>query len=508
MDEVPADSSSLDEDGGRTTTRRDRAGVTYLDSAGLAALVCTTALVGVMLPFWPGLIHADSNQTIWEASAGVYEDWWSPFLTVVWDGLIALGPGVAAVFVLQVALMVGGLYLTLRIALRRVPAALATCVVCAFPPVYGQLATISRDTYYIGLTLLGFGLLGVSLRRSGCQRALAVGGSMCAVVVAYLSRQNALGTVSIVAGVVTFVVISDPNWRPDAFRLPRRMESWPWRLVLATVVAVCVSLGVLVGTGFVYQRTNVLAVHPERPWLIYDLAAISTQVDQNEFPRGLTALGSRCCVTPADTTLSTLEARFDYTNVITLWPDGNPLTGDFRNEGLAAAEARLLREAWWNAVSEHPFAYLRARARLLGSQLGLSRPPMDAYVGMTEPSNFGHPLEFSRGYDAATSYITTFVSPHATIPLDRAWIYLLVATGSAVFLLRRRPAAWLPIIVMVAAVWVNIGVLAFFSMSAGFRYVALLVPVALVLAIFSVATMPPLRFMLRCVDQDVVTEGS
>ncbi len=241
-----------------------------------------------------------------------------------------------------------------------------------------------------------------------------------------------------------------------------------------------VGIGTLFATGIVYSHTGVLRLHPERVLYIYDLAALSTATDEPLFPPNI--LDPPLGVTPPDVSLPALERRYDYVNVITLYPNGDPTVNAFRDEKVAAHESALLRSAWLSALREAPLEYVENRAWLFLSQTGLHRKPSDAYIGLSDPRNFGYGLDFRDGYHWYTDYLTTFVGVDPLIPLDLVWVYIAAGTVLAVLIERRTRYYALPVIGLIATLWLNLGLLAVVGLASGFRYMVMVAPVALICA--------------------------
>ncbi len=433
-------------------------------------------MVAILLPFWPGLISPDTNMTLYEATSGVNRDWYSPFLSSLWGLLLDLNLGVGSIFVLQTTILVAGGYLCSRCFFGLVPAAVTTAALCVFPPFYAHASGISRDTYSTGLALMCFGLLGRASAAVGRQRGGFATGAAIAAVLSFLARQNAIVIVFALVVALTWLALTHPAWRPTRFEAVRRLRTHARRGALALSVGVMACALLFVSVVSVYRLNGVLAVHPERQLYVYDLAAISSAVDEDFFPRELDDLPRNAI--PRDLSLSAIEARFDFRNVIYLYPDWNWLVGDLNDEAAGAAETELLRDAWAAAIVDEPVAYVSNRARLMLSQLGISGRPLDGYMPMIGPDNYGHPLQFERGYRAASSYIDLFVGPTSVLPLDLAWIYLVAGTVSGVCLIRRLRPSLLPVVVMLASVWFGLASLAFTAMASSFRYMALVLPIS------------------------------
>jgi hypothetical protein len=471
------------------------------DSGALAGAVLAIASACVLVPFWPGLITYDANSTIFEAEVGPVRDWWSPFLSVLWRGMLLVAD-TWLIFVVQTLLVVAGVSLCTRLVLRRVPAAIATLLICAYPPFYAQLSGPSRDGYYLGFTLLSLGCLCMAIK--GWRRGLSVGLSITFAVLSSLCRQNAAATVLLLASAFAVLACRDVTWRPSRWRdSPRRPPA------ILGVVAACIAVLALVGgTRAVLEELGVVETRPERQIFIYDLAAMSVELDDDMFPAELDRLPHG--VVPLDDSLETLERTFRTQTVLSLYPDGNWNLGDLHDERLSRIEAALLQEAWWEAVRSEPDAYAAIRGRLLLTQLGFGDRPTDGFLGMAEPTNFGHPPVLSRGYLAASDYITAFVGPSATVPLDSTWPYLIGGLAALVVVVRSGyRSVRLPAILMVLVVWFNLATLAVSAMSATFRYTAVSVPIFLIMLVMATAVVAWRRGALAgAIDATVLrTEG-
>src|SRR5262249_55495048 len=152
----------------------------------------------------------------------------------------------------------------------------------------------------------------------------------------------------------------------------------------------------------------------------------------------------------------TLNSEFDWTNVISLYPNNLAGTIDFANTSIAAEEAGFLAPAWRHAIEHHPLEYLWGRIKMTASTLGLTRHPTNAFYGFAPPDNFGRPLAFTRGYDHAADYLKVFVGPAADIPLDYHWMYLLASIVFTVLLWRWRPGDRPVLLAISIAIWMNL----------------------------------------------------
>jgi hypothetical protein len=473
---------------------------------GVALTTTGLACLAAWVAWWPGLIQPDANQTIVQADLKLWIDWWTPVGAMVLHRLNEMEIGFGPIFAVAVASIVAGVYLCLRVVFVRGTAGLMTLAICVFPPMYAQLSTLSRDTFWLGLSLLSFGLLGRALRpgESARRAGLFIALSLVCAIVAFLCRQNGLAIVFAVTFVFALHALRGAAERDPGRRLARAIRRSVPRVIVAGVAAIAATILVFGGTQLLYGATGVRAVHSERVTYVYDLASISVLTDRSRFPRAATRLPpSRA--TPARVDLATLERRFDHRNVVFVYPDN--WAGDIAHADdlLAPRENRILREAWLQAIQDEPLAYLWTRLRLTLGQLGLMERPIDAYFGLWEPTNFGHPMEFSNAYLVASDYLAPFVGHESVIPLDLPWMYLLLATALAVVLMRRLQVTWPIVLAMVATIWVNLIGLAFTAMAIGSRYTAIAMPVALIFVCFAFALLFRRRSSLkRVLNADVV----
>jgi hypothetical protein len=449
-------------------------------------LVVVLAVVG---PFVPGVISYDANAMLYEGLPhATVRDWYSPAGAGLLQLTHHLGLGLDVLFIAQSALAVAGVYLCLRVLLKRVPAALFTGAVCVFPPMYDQVGELSRDTFYLGLTLLALGLLSRAqeLGAGGARRAVA-GLALLAAILSFLARQNGIATLVLIALALAWLVLRDPLWRPSRMAGAR----WTERPVLAgggaLVLAAVLCLVVVGASRVAYSAGNVLSTHPERALQVYDLASMSTKTGTDLFPPHTKRLvPMRLGVTPPDIRLSALEANFHVNDVLSVYaPDGDWTRG-LNDPNVIEPEAKALRTAWLKAIEHHPGDYATTRLALLASQLGVGHEPDPVSVGLAEPTNFGHTIAFQSGFNAADDYIGFFVGSDSTIALDWIWTYLLVLTLAAWFLRRRLRAAALPLTLLARTMWLTILVFAFTAPASSLRYVILAVPGALILGVLAI----------------------
>jgi hypothetical protein len=456
----------------------------WLDSAVIAFALLALAGGSVLTVFWPGIIRWDSAQMIVAARRGVANNWWSGIGTVLLHGWLSMGLGLPLVWLAIVVANILGLFGCVRLVMRRVPAAVVTLAFVLFPPIYGQLAGLSRDSARVGFALLAFAALATIVRNGGRRRRRLLAAAFACATLTAACRQNGMTTVGAVA---LFAVLygRHPTKRTIAAG------------VAAALVAAVATYAGLQGVG---SLMGVRSVHPERATFVYDLAAMSADTGRDQFPQPQLQRLAPGGAAPSNTSEPVLRRRFQAWDVTSLRTASEWAAMDVNNVKLATAENTVLRTAWIRSIEHDPLAYLKDRLTLYEALLGLSGEPRKspigfffAYDGLESPSNYGYPLAFPQRYRAATNVLGLFIGNHASLPLDRAWSYfLLIAVGLAVLRWKRSPAVLL-VTSMCFGLALNQLLLFFTVMSAAFRYEFFATPKALLCIVYGLAAIASAR---------------
>jgi hypothetical protein len=431
------------------------------------SILAVTAVV-VLVVFWPGRINIDTINEIAEAETGEFTNRSAPLLLALWHLVWGLGFGPGAVFAAQVITFVIGAYLVLRAAFRPVGASLVTAFVVFWPPVFGNLASLQRDTWLVALLLLTFGIVVRATQRSWPVRGRYLALAILAAALALASRQNAAPAVAIACIPIAGLMID--RWRQR--RSPDRAPPTFGRsgLIGAVVGAVGLTLA-LFGIQFVATKalepTN---VHPEAPLYIYDLAAISERERENLFPSDLMPQRGIAPIDRAFDPDSMLGFVFPEPN--TIGPQFGRAVG-FPDVGDPAAAS--LQDAWQSAVTGHPGTYASERWALWMRQIGVTGDSVSVYPPDL-PDNGEYPFASPGLYEHALNYLEAFTHPDPSFydqpagnVIFRVWPYLLAALAAVVVCLRRgRP---LPLVVVgtlaLSALTYQIG---FFFVALGTRF--------------------------------------
>jgi hypothetical protein len=395
-------------------------------SRALAGFVLLVPVVLVCISFWPGHMNADTLTQIDGVRTGNVTDRHAWLLSEFWRVVWPLG--VNAGWILAgtvITFMVGG-YLVLRAALGPVGAAVGAAIVALLPQNFGSLGLIGRDIWFTALLVLAFGLLVRATQRTGRAQIALLVGALVAAILAQASRQNAITAMVVFFAGAAFFVYT--RWGA-VWRVADQLRSRRWMLIGG--YAVCgVLASVLVAGALAIGRPafGIQTQHPEQWLYIYDLAELSQREDRVLFSRS---------VFPAHD-LAVLEQRSARDNVVPLVvPPDPPIVTPLPEAGFD----RLSRD-WREAVLDDPLEYLDVRWDLFMRQIAVTQRPTQIYHPVIDGSTLGYQIRFPDANNAAKDYVEAFADDRLNGNLLHAtWLYLLIALGAAVILLRSGPPA-------------------------------------------------------------------
>jgi hypothetical protein len=395
--------------GGGTIWQRARDGRAL--PYGLMAL--TVAVFGV--GFWPGHMSNDSIYMIDQASGAIpITDHHAPVLVWLWSlgWPIGLRPGV--VMVISAAACLAGAYLLARAAFSRLGASLVAVGAALAPSVFGNLGVVSRDTWFLGFLLLTGGLLVWAQRSDGRLRAFALAGSLVAAFLCLASRQNALAVVAVLLVALVAVVLA------PRLRGRRRLV----RLGLPVAVGAAIGVLMIAVLAVAVRVGGIDRVHPEQYLYLYDLAGLSVRDGVSHFPDAVYASDDVAPLAQTSSLDSIIPLSFGPNAPIPM--------------PRSAEQVDAMREAWIDEVTGDPRQYLDWRIDAFGRQIGLDAPGVFVYHPGIDPST-GYEIAVPAANDVVTGYQELFsddVYNNGNSFLHRAWVYLLVALGAAIVLLR------------------------------------------------------------------------
>lgn len=403
------------------------------------ALLSLTVLV-IALAFWPGGVNIDARFEIDQVASGRFNDRGAPLLLAMWSPFWDLGAGPGAVLIGQAVTFVIGAYLVLRAAFRPIAAAAVTGLIALSPPVFGTLGAIQRDTWFVALLLLTAGLTARATERPWPVRGRYLALAVLAAWFTLATRQNAAAAVALPCMAIAGLYLAHRRASSPAGEEPARSRRVKG-LMSAVAGGIALTLA-LMGTQEVASKAiGVESLHPEAPLYIYDLAAISERERKNLFPSNLMPQRG---IAPIDRTYDVDSMlRFLLPTPHTIGPQFSHAVGFPDPFAVRGPVAASLRHAWWDAVTDHPGAYIAARWTLWLRQIGVTRNALSAYPGDTV-GNFGFPFRFLSLHEHAMSYLEAFTHPDASLygfvdgdVVFTVWVYLLACLLAAVLLLRR-----------------------------------------------------------------------
>ena len=418
-------------------------------------------LVLVALPNVPGRWNTDTGVMVEQMRARQYDDIWSPFITWLWQPLYLLGFGAAWLMFAQVVVLTLAIGMVLRrsgMSLRS--ARIVTVLLMLSPPVYAAAISVMRDTWFL-CSLMVMIAVALGPRTRGNVAMLAV-----ASVLAVGSRQNASASVAVV------LVWAALRWWP----LPSRVRRWGLALGggLAVTIVIVTSIAVW------RNAAGVASEHPETATFVGDLDEMSTRVGENLMPTSV-----------VDPPLTMDEFRTSSIYALdTLWFYDQ--RASLRQPPEVHAE---IRDAWVDAVKEHPVVYLHGRWKLFTRQIGWSGPPVIAFF----PEDLGGgraPTPAFLGMAAAATDYLSLTTHSGSWRLGgwvhRVWLWWLVSAvmygGWWWARGRTDPPSWL-FTLPFPLVTAHLALLAFVAPHAQYRFVEAMVVIAEVCTAAAIAAL-------------------
>ncbi len=312
--------------------------VRQLSSRGGTAIILVIIGLGaaLVLGYWPGIMIDDARWQYQQALDNAYEDWHPPLMAWVWRHLIALAPGPAPMFALQLLIFWTGIALIALSAHRRghPRLALALAFTGLVPAPLALMGSVTKDALMDGALLVASGLLlwlplvhGTLLRR-----ALA-GGAIAALLLAAALRFNAFFACVPLALVAL----------PEGFTRTRP------RLLLSAALAAAAFLAIGPAISGLLRAEN---TGVKLSLIIFDLGGITEHSGVSQFPdlgvRDPVGVNHRCYDPYGWDSYSDWAPRpcpigFDAIQ---------PLVDDGDLDPTAL---------WVHAVASHPLAYLEHR---------------------------------------------------------------------------------------------------------------------------------------------------
>ena len=393
--------------------------------AALLVVIAVTAVVTVA--FWPGWMNNHTFGIILDAQHARFTDWHSAVLILLWRGLMLLGfrsPG--WVLAGSVFTLLTGLYLVLRLYMPRPVALIAATLILVFPPILSFAIVLGTDAWLAASIVCGFGLVARCTRTRGWSRAVSAALAVVCAFLAAAARPTAAPAVLALMAALSAILLA-----------PRLRGWWRWS---APAAGAALSTAAIAGSVLLIQTSipGAVAAHPEQVTYDQDLIALSLLEHRVLFPSELyprqdLAYLQKYGAVPGGVYSESL--LWGWTAAIPVPVEGSRF-------------ARL-QQAWLHAIRTHPEAYLDERLASALWQLGIEGDvPQVTYD--PPPSYFGGPLVSARQQSRLSAYLTIGSRnerlagwpEHASGPLQRPWMYVLVLAVVAIAAtLGRRPTA-------------------------------------------------------------------
>jgi len=360
--------------------------------------------------WWPGQMSFDSAYTWWQARGGATTDIAPPMLIFVWRALDALHEGPGLVFLLHLALFWSGLAFfagAFRIGALRM---FTLMIIVGFAPVPWLL----RGHVWTDVALLSSLLFvaGALARVHAGGRRLWLIGALPVLFYASAVRHNALPAVLPFA--IWFAWLADGG--PE--RAPRRAR------IAGATIALCAffAAGTAIVNAQVDRRVTLWPATAE-----WDLAAISIASGEMLLPPFMIGPGLD---------VPELAAAFRDWSITPMLQNTqhgmrDPFMEDFTPEQLAT-----LRRAWFDAIADHPGAWLAHHWRQACALLGVhdeTWPRELIYVDDEFRYRDNPPV--ARNTSALHKALMRGAAALATSPVLAGWPYLAIGLIAV-------PAAW------------------------------------------------------------------
>lgn len=463
---------------GQRSSHRDRDHrIGQRDAVLDTALILLVVLL-VAVPVWPGIFTVDSQAIYRAATEGRISTWYSPALGWLWGVADHAGMPPGGVLIGALVLVVTALLAIYRLVLGRRSARVATAATILWPPVYGLLAWVGRDVWFLAFLLSVLALLGWAAKLPQHRRVLlAVAG-----VPAWLaldSRQNGFPVLAIWGGTAAWLLVTDRRWQ-------RAVSP------VAAVLAVSCGVGLQAAT-----RSVIVSTHDNpQQWLQYrDLLSVSLARDESQLPESLFPSQDLEAVR-----LRGLPDAFAGPDPLVAW---NPY-----QDG-AAIQAQVAH-AWWTMVKNHPLDYLRARARFFVPQLMIGHPARSAYFGWSDELDWERSGELRQSFPTLNRgrlRLLTIFEGNAVArggPLHVVWLYVLLGIAASLRLaFVSDPTRTLGISALLLQVTLQIGIF-FFAPTVQYRYQLFQLILGIAMTIGAAATLrrPATRRSRHELDRD------
>ena len=387
----------LSPDGAPTAAARSRR------SAWPAIAMAAGGFWLTLFVFYPGVMTFDAKYVYLDIAKGLYGDWQSPAMTLLWKLIDPLAPGTASMF-LAVAMLywLGFGLIAIALAQRSIWHAAVLLLLAISPPAFVFVGTIWRDVLF-ACTWLSAAALVFAVADSVRPLRLTVRGAALALLaLGVLLRPNALIAAPILAAYIL--------WPTQFF----------WKRAAILFVPAVIAFYLLVQIVY-YGALGATRQNPLHSLLVFDLGGISHFTKHNQYPVTFsapeTALLLDGCYRPTEWDI---YWRHEPCRFVMVRLEGDKLFG-----------TPAIPRAWLGAVTRHPIAYLQHRTAFMWNFLSRANPTMWTY-------NIEEPDKPILGGRPAIVAVMAIDSALKATPLFRAGSWLLLCIAACACAWRRR----------------------------------------------------------------------
>jgi len=303
----------------------------------VAALIAAGYGVTLMI-FYPGIMTFDAKFVHEDIAKGVFGDWQSPVMTVLWGMIDPIAPGSGSMFLLiATSYWLGFGLLAFALVRRSNRLALLLPLLALMPPAFVFVGIIWRDVLFATAWLLAAVIAFAAAERGARFRVPAQGLALTLCAFGVLLRPNALIAAPILGAYIAWP--TQMSWKRTAILFFPAMAGF---FALVQVVY--------------YGALGATRQHPLQSIMVFDLGGISHFTKQNQFPvtwrEAESALLLNSCYQPTQWDIYWRLEPCDFVM--------RRLEKEERLFGTPA-----ITEAWARAIMRHPLAYLRHRTAFM-----------------------------------------------------------------------------------------------------------------------------------------------
>jgi hypothetical protein len=410
-------------------------------------VLCAAGFVLTLAAFYPGLMSADSIDQWQQGHAWSFYDVHPPMMSALWGLLDRVVQGPALMLVLHNLLFWGGLLLFWRAARVKAGAlALAFIALGFMPQTWALLSTIWKDVGLGACFLLASALIYVAAGKGSRAALLA---SCPLIFYGYGARLNAAPAVLPLALWSGFVAC---RVFPQLHARARGRNVVPIALGLVYFATLTVAIGV-VTKALIKGNT----LYPYQQVLLFDLAAISKETGQSQFPE---------YIARAENFSTDAVSRAYYPATVNTLIYGAPpllkITGD-------AGNVAALRAKWLEVVPANKLTYLKHRWAAFSWLTGFNT--QDVAQAFFPASGMNNPPQFRRPLNSLTRALTSYFFFFSRSIFFRGFFWILLSAGLVYLSIRLKLDGDLEavFVLSVSGLLYALGYF-FYSPSAEFRY--------------------------------------